>query len=61
MAKTFCPYCLSYNVTTKKRGYSWCYACIGFIFLRVIGLLLGFIGKDKLVHHCLSCGKTWTE
>ena len=46
-----CPNCGSENYYTEKRGFSWLYAAIGFLFLSLFGLMCGFIGKDNLVFH----------
>ena len=55
-----CPYCGSYNVYCHKRGYSWTWGCLACIVLNIFGLLLGFIGSDKLVFHCNDCDASWT-
>lgn len=55
-----CPFCGSENVYASKRGYSWTYGCLGAIILNVFGLLLGFIGSNKLECHCNDCGEDWS-
>lgn len=56
-----CPFCGSENVTTYKRGFSWLLGCLGFFIAPLIGLLIGFVGKDKLMHKCEYCGKKWSD
>lgn len=43
--KIHCPKCGSINITTGQRGYS---------------LLTGFLGSNKTVNRCGSCGYKWT-
>ncbi len=39
-----CPKCKSTSVTTGQRGFSW---------------ITGFIGSQKTLNHCGSCGYSW--
>ena len=54
-----CPFCGSERVYARKRGYSWLIGCLGVLVLSLFGLLLGFIGRDKLRYHCNDCGQEW--
>lgn len=44
------------NIICHKYGYSWTWVCLACFVLSILGLLLGFIGSDKLVFHCNNCG-----
>lgn len=54
-----CPKCYSTQIIRKKRGFSWGLAIFGFCFLTILGLPLGFCGRNKLRGHCTKCGHKW--
>ncbi|MBR0045315.1 MAG: hypothetical protein IJP75_02895 [Bacteroidaceae bacterium] len=58
--KLHCPKCGSTDCTSHKKGYNRALGCLGFLFLNIFGLLLGCIGKNKLICQCNECGKKWT-
>lgn len=54
-----CPKCYSTEIIRKKRGFSWGLAILGFFLFPVLGLLLGYCGRNKLRTHCTKCGHKW--
>lgn len=51
-----CPKCGSTSLATVKKGFGVGKAITGGILVGGIGLLAGFIGKNKLEVVCLNCG-----
>ena len=57
-----CPKCGSKDIYTYKRGFKTGRFILGTMFLSVLdGTILGLIGKDKIKHKCLCCGKEWNS
>lgn len=55
-----CPKCVSKDIYTYKRGFKTGRFILGSMFLGALdGTILGLIGKDKIKHKCLCCGKEW--
>ena len=54
-----CPRCHSANGIATTRGFSWGLALLGFCFLSIFGLPLGFLGKKNSRYQCCDCGKKW--
>ena len=54
-----CPKCYSTQIIRKKRGFSWGLAILGLCFLSILGLPLGFCGRNKLRGYCTKCGHKW--
>ena len=54
-----CPKCGNTQVISTVRGFSWGLALLGFCFLSIFGLPLGFCGKRNPRYQCQSCGKKW--
>lgn len=52
-----CPRCGSRETYSRRRGYRWGLAILGFFLIPVWGLLLGFIGSRKTVQYCPHCKK----
>jgi stress response protein SCP2/tellurite resistance protein len=55
-----CPRCGSTNIRTGEKGFGLGKAAIGGLILGPIGLLGGFIGKNKLKLTCQACGRSWS-
>lgn len=51
-----CPKCHSEKIHINTRGYRVSRSLIGNIVFGPIGLLMGFIGKNKLLYTCKECG-----
>ncbi len=47
-----CPQCGGHKFVVRKAGFSWGKALM-------LGPLLGFIDKGKIVLHCQSCEQEW--
>lgn len=57
-----CPKCGSKHIYTYKRGFKTGRFVVGTMFLGALdGTILGLIGKDKIKHKCLECGKVWNS
>ena len=54
-----CPRCNSTQITFNKKGFGLGKAVVGGALTGGIGLLAGFVGSDKVVATCVSCGHTW--
>lgn len=54
-----CPRCRCTSIQATKRGYRFGLGILGFFLFPVVGLLLGFIGSNKLRCTCLGCGRRW--
>lgn len=50
--KIHCPKCNSTQITAHKKGFSMGKAFVG-------GILLGDVGKNKIIITCLNCGHQW--
>lgn len=57
--KIHCPKCGGTNCSSHRKGFNWGLGCLGFLFLNILGLLLGWIGSRKRVCYCHDCGKNW--
>ena len=55
-----CPKCqekVLWNLKESRRsGYSIPKGLLGFLFFNVVGLLAGFLGKERKTYHCGKCG-----
>ena len=54
-----CPKCKSTSITANKKGFGLGKAVVGGVLTGGVGLLGGFIGSNKIILTCLSCGHTW--
>ena len=54
-----CPVCGSTRVSAVRRGYDPGCGCLGVLLFSWIGLLLGFLGADRVDMVCLRCGNKW--
>lgn len=54
-----CGRCLSINLASRKVGFRWGLAILGFFLLPFFGLFLGFCGSKKRIYTCRNCGFTW--
>lgn len=55
-----CPKCgesVRWNYQKSRRsGYSIPKGLLGFLFFNVVGLMAGFLGKEKKTFRCGACG-----
>lgn len=54
-----CPVCGSAQISAVRRGYDPGCGCLGVLLFSWIGLLLGFLGADRVDMVCLRCGNRW--
>lgn len=54
-----CGRCMSTDISTKNRGFSWGWGLLGLFLLPPFGILFGFCGSKKLVSTCRGCGHKW--
>lgn len=59
MLAPVCPRCGSRETYSRRRGFRWGLALLGFFLIPVWGLLLGFIGSRKTVPYCPHCKKNF--
>ena len=55
----YCPYCLSTDISGKKRGFNIATALAGNRLVPGVGIMLGALNADLLECTCLRCGRTW--
>ena len=54
-----CPKCHSTQVVPCKRGFSWGLGILGFFLFSILGILLGFCGRNKPCLRCSNCRHKW--
>ena len=54
-----CSRCRSTSITYNKKGFGAGKAVVGGVLTGGIGLLAGFIGSNKVLATCVSCGHSW--
>lgn len=54
--KIRCPKCGSTQIVANKRGFAWIRFILITIFTLGLGLIFGFIGRNKIEITCLNCG-----
>lgn len=54
-----CPICGFKQITANTKGFGVGKAAAGGLMLGPVGLLGGFIGKNKIIITCLKCGHHW--
>ena len=52
-----CPRCGSRDAYSRRRGFRWGLALLGFFLIPGWGLLLGCLGSKKTVLYCPHCKK----
>ena len=54
-----CPKCHNTRLVFEKRGFSWGIGILGFFFVPVFGILLGFCGSRSPRIRCTNCSHKW--
>ena len=58
-SKPKCPRCQSTEIAYNKKGFGAGKAVVGGVLTGGIGILAGFIGSNKILATCVSCGHSW--
>ena len=54
-----CSRCHSTDLLAVKQGFRWGLGLIGMFFIPPFGLLLGFLGRNRMRCTCRRCGYRW--